>query len=67
MDKHIIQMQYKQYKEYARQMRLNPTSAERKLWQSLRKKQLEQLRKDLKETDTDYPKIQKVIDENWDK
>ena len=34
-------MQYKDYKKFAREMRLNPTDAERKLWQYLRKHQLE--------------------------
>ena len=34
-------MKYKDYREYAHQMRLNPTDAENKLWQYLRKKQLE--------------------------
>lgn len=34
-------MRYKEIKEYARQLRLNPTSAEKKLWQFIRRRQLE--------------------------
>ena len=34
-------MKYMEYREYAHQMRLNPTAAEKKLWQYLRKKQID--------------------------
>ena len=33
-------MWYKEVKEYARQLRLNPTKAEKELWQYIRKRQL---------------------------
>ena len=34
-------MRYKEVKEYARHLRLNPTEAEKCLWQYIRKRQLE--------------------------
>jgi very-short-patch-repair endonuclease len=34
-------MKYKDVKEYARKLRLNPTPAEKELWKHIRKKQLE--------------------------